>query len=694
MARVSVNHHGFRQGAHGSSALDRTKAARKKKPYKVVMEVVTQEKKKLRSVMTYTANAPSGYTFVPLGNPDLTEYCKETCRRRNLTAHIVTAQPKKNAQTNRRNPQIDTQRIGYHFPNVVIEEACTILGYTWRKGQFIKIVNNSEETRIARNLRDYDERMRLDGRPLTERDTKDQIRNAIREVFPKIPEADMEGIVNHAFEEGSNRVGNAEGLSLSRRVQLAVGAFIRHQYTQYDTILKTTGSWPEARQRVQSSVYSKFKEWRDEADDKRELEETFRETIVIDDEDDEDSVTSDEQSLDGREPSLEIISSQATVRELQPESFIQCPRVSGDAVSVVPRRIIYLQPYSSAVGNSSNTYAHIPRQMTRLHNPPSLLSAGAAPQTPPEAEYIPSVRSAQPRPPAPKVVQDADGSWYNLKPITQSPRVPLGSEYISSSSSTPYLPRDSYRDPQHPAEQASYQLPIPKERLRAGLPLSQLTNSNVRYVQSPQRNNSIDAAYANRPSQLQPQSRASGSDVVLPSIEREPQPNSPRRYQNAPPDTDRVRIRPAMSRHQSVAESPKRKAFPASIYEVDDRHYEHVSKRVKPMDSFHMQRPDVPQYLHGHSPLDSHIRPRAPHPHETIDLTSSPLRPYETRKEMQLLPAPSYTLAVPGGQPYASAQPRVYSTRPHAYEDSYAVNERPRYVAEGNTYGYDRSRLH
>jgi hypothetical protein len=43
--------------------------------------------------------------------------------------------------------------------------------------------------------------MLLHGRPATEKETKDQIRSAILEVFPKIPGKDLEAIVGHAFEE-------------------------------------------------------------------------------------------------------------------------------------------------------------------------------------------------------------------------------------------------------------------------------------------------------------------------------------------------------------------------------------------------------------------------------------------------------------------------------------------------------------
>jgi hypothetical protein len=47
MARVKYPH----RGGYGSSGLDRARAVRKKKPYKVVLEIVTEEKKKLRSVV-------------------------------------------------------------------------------------------------------------------------------------------------------------------------------------------------------------------------------------------------------------------------------------------------------------------------------------------------------------------------------------------------------------------------------------------------------------------------------------------------------------------------------------------------------------------------------------------------------------------------------------------------------------------
>lgn len=98
--------------------------------------------------------------------------------------------------------RIDTQRIGHHFPDEVVDKACQFLGYEWnRRGGFRKIRTDYETTELARSLHDYGERMLLHGQPATEKQTEDQVRSAILEVFPKVPEADLESIVTHSFKE-------------------------------------------------------------------------------------------------------------------------------------------------------------------------------------------------------------------------------------------------------------------------------------------------------------------------------------------------------------------------------------------------------------------------------------------------------------------------------------------------------------
>ncbi|OGM43787.1 hypothetical protein ABOM_006910 [Aspergillus bombycis] len=89
MARV------FRRPASALARRASSRAAqRAARKHKVIMESVTQEKKKLRSVVcciiSFEAKAPPGYTFIPAGNPQLTSACKEVCRKDGLKVFAVT----------------------------------------------------------------------------------------------------------------------------------------------------------------------------------------------------------------------------------------------------------------------------------------------------------------------------------------------------------------------------------------------------------------------------------------------------------------------------------------------------------------------------------------------------------------------------------------------------------------------------
>jgi hypothetical protein len=130
-------------------------------------------------------------------------------------------------------------------------------------------------------------------------------------------------------------------------VQLAVVAHIRHVYTDYDKLLKT-GSWMQARQNVEHVSLAKLKEWRDEAGEaSNEIEDTFREVIVLDDDDDEASDEGSMSTPDEREQSMEIVSSRATARDLQPERYADYPRMDVHGTRRAPRRTIVVQPYPS-----------------------------------------------------------------------------------------------------------------------------------------------------------------------------------------------------------------------------------------------------------------------------------------------------------------------------------------------------------
>lgn len=106
MARV------HQRAASARAAKARSRATgHKKRPYKVILESITQEKKKLYTVVcgrfrhtgtakvltmrkiSFEAEAPPGYTFIPAGNPHLTNRCKELSREHGVKVLIVSVRP-------------------------------------------------------------------------------------------------------------------------------------------------------------------------------------------------------------------------------------------------------------------------------------------------------------------------------------------------------------------------------------------------------------------------------------------------------------------------------------------------------------------------------------------------------------------------------------------------------------------------
>lgn len=122
----------------------------------------------------------------------------------------------------------------------------------------------------------------------------------------------------------SGRVGTSD-LTLTRRVQLAVVAHIRHNYTDYDHLLRV-GSWWDARKAVEHACLDKLVRWRAEDDDNTDaMSDILREVVVISDDEEEDSVKTNlsrnGRSNHSRDPSVEIISSQANFENLGTEKI-------------------------------------------------------------------------------------------------------------------------------------------------------------------------------------------------------------------------------------------------------------------------------------------------------------------------------------------------------------------------------------
>ncbi|ODH49676.1 hypothetical protein GX48_04200 [Paracoccidioides brasiliensis] len=314
--------------AHAVRARSRLSKPRIRK-HKIIMESITQEKKKLRSVISFEAKAPPGYTFIPAGNPQFTNACKEICRKDGLQVFAVSTTP------HQRMHDLSQQvhRIGYHFPSVVVATICM------ERGLFLsstgKVVPYHASTQNPAGIRGQERRADSE---VSQNTINVEARDAIKDLFPNIPTKDLNRIIKTAFQKGKRKVGTAVELPLARRVQLAVVAHIRHLYTDYDRLLKVT-SFQDARAAVEEPCLAKLVQWRgDDENGKTVLEDVFREVIVIsddedDDDDDESDLTEEGFARDDRNSSVEVVSSNALAGEIQtrPVNFGNIPAAEREA---------------------------------------------------------------------------------------------------------------------------------------------------------------------------------------------------------------------------------------------------------------------------------------------------------------------------------------------------------------------------
>ena len=196
-------------------------------------------------------------------------------------------------------------RIGFHFPSVVVAQVCAHYGIVLTSAGTVLVEDESQSLhRCSKRLKEQ----------AAVQEQKDQItinteaRDTIRDLFPNIPDNDLNQIIKTAFQKGQGKVGTALELSLIRRAQLAVVAHIRHVYTVYDKLLRQT-HYREARNLVEKPTLRKLVEWRgDDENGKQVLEDVFREVVVISDDED---VSEDEDAgmNEVRDVSVEIVSS-------------------------------------------------------------------------------------------------------------------------------------------------------------------------------------------------------------------------------------------------------------------------------------------------------------------------------------------------------------------------------------------------
>lgn len=97
---------------------------------------------------------------------------------------------------------------------------------------------------------------------------------------------------------GEPTVGLQPNIPLSRRVQLAVLAHIRHTHTRYDRLLRET-TWINARKVVEPVCLDVLVKWRgDEETGRDQLDEILREVVIITDSEESEDSSEDEDSSD------------------------------------------------------------------------------------------------------------------------------------------------------------------------------------------------------------------------------------------------------------------------------------------------------------------------------------------------------------------------------------------------------------
>ncbi|KAH7413598.1 hypothetical protein DE146DRAFT_638148 [Phaeosphaeria sp. MPI-PUGE-AT-0046c] len=83
----------------------------------------------------------------------------------------------------------------------------------------------------------------------------------LQSLFPKIPAAEKDSVLQHGFKKHSRRVGRTASLPLQKKLMLAVIAHIRHKHTEYDALLRAGDAKDVARKATWKKIEGIMCEW-------------------------------------------------------------------------------------------------------------------------------------------------------------------------------------------------------------------------------------------------------------------------------------------------------------------------------------------------------------------------------------------------------------------------------------------------
>ncbi|KUJ18104.1 uncharacterized protein LY89DRAFT_614606 [Mollisia scopiformis] len=314
--------------SHLVAKLDLPKVKSKYQSYFEFADNPEKKEKRLEFTVTDDARPPPGFVFIPIGDPILTNKCKELSRERDAMIFIVSTWKEENSKISEH-----VHRTGYHFRETIVEEAREIIGET--------VISKPTTTPGF-----------IEPIPESQDEINKQADGAIRDLFPRIPNTDRTMIIEHAFKKGAMfhgepTVGLQSNIPLSRRVQLAVLAHIRHTHTRYDKLLRET-SWMNARKAVEPVCLDVLVKWRgDEETGRDQMDEILREVVIITDSEGEDEDESDSSDDDSSDEEGEVTSASSTEAPSLPVSRnqqrslppnVQHMPTAGPSTSQVPLR--------------------------------------------------------------------------------------------------------------------------------------------------------------------------------------------------------------------------------------------------------------------------------------------------------------------------------------------------------------------
>ncbi|KAI6250382.1 hypothetical protein HI914_01384 [Erysiphe necator] len=290
-----------------------------------------KKEKRLEFKVTNNIGPPPGYVFVPIGDPTLSNACKELSREMGAMIFIVSTCKNDHSKVSEH-----VHRVGFHFKETVLNAVLRTLG--------------------ERKLHHSSSKVLIEPIPETQEEINKQADAAIRDLFPKIPNTDRQLVIEHAFKKGAlfqgePTVGTQSNIPLSRRVQLAVLAHIRHTHTRYDKLLRET-SWLNARKVVEPVCLDIILKWRgNEENGRDQMDEILREVVIITDSesDYEDDQTDSKDSSDEEHAVISCppseINQQSSLRHIPKLLVPACDKeLGGRPPENFPGRIQSLNP--------------------------------------------------------------------------------------------------------------------------------------------------------------------------------------------------------------------------------------------------------------------------------------------------------------------------------------------------------------